>query len=83
MCLDLTFIEDGNSDTLPNKSQLINFEKRMMISKVIQKIQLYQKKPYDFMRLGDVQKYLRAMDTQLLTEDQAYQLSLKLEPRTG
>ncbi|CAG8769421.1 2943_t:CDS:2, partial [Ambispora leptoticha] len=39
---DLTFIEDGNPDTLKKDRALINFSKRMKTAEVIREIQQYQ-----------------------------------------
>jgi hypothetical protein len=41
---DLTFIEDGNADTVHNG--LINFDKRRFLANVISEIQQYQQTPY-------------------------------------
>eukprot|EP01114_Cavostelium_apophysatum_P014905 TRINITY_DN3971_c0_g1_i2.p1 TRINITY_DN3971_c0_g1~~TRINITY_DN3971_c0_g1_i2.p1 ORF type:complete len:622 (-),score=142.26 TRINITY_DN3971_c0_g1_i2:1171-3003(-) len=55
---DLTFIEDGNLDMIGN---LINFEKRFMVYRVLLEVLTYQQKPYNFRvipRIGkDVQTF--------------------------
>jgi len=76
---DLTFIEE-NSDQLENG--LINFEKSQMIAKVIVQIQQYQQKPYMFYLVPQIQQYMdQALSSGLLNEREAFDLSLKIEPR--
>ena len=43
---DLTFIEDGHPDFLPERSDAINFIKYQQLSVVIQDLQQYQQKMY-------------------------------------
>eukprot|EP00911_Craspedida_sp_UC1_P000321 UC1_evm3s244 len=59
---DITFIEDGNPDYLPldgqaAESSLINFKKRRLVAKVIDKVQQYQNKPYNLAREDTVRRY--------------------------
>jgi len=83
---DLTFIENGNPDQLPNG--LINFEKSQMIAKVIVQIQQYQQKPFMFYIVPQIQTFLDQFNTSrngshshLLDDKEAWELSLKIEPR--
>jgi len=83
---DLTFIEDGNPNQLPNG--LINFEKSQMIAKVIVQIQQYQQKPFMFYIVPQIQTFLDQFNSSmngshshLLDDKQAWELSLKIEPR--
>lgn len=77
---DLTFIEDGNPNKLPNTS-LINFTKRKMVYEVVEKIRNFQIacqykgiKPNTKI-LSNITGYKR------MTEDEMYKLSLVLEPK--
>jgi len=75
---DLTFIDEGNLDLLKD-TQLINFEKRSMIAKVITEIQLFQQQPYCFRPVQLLQRYLSNL--KCISESEAYRLSLQFEPR--
>ena len=45
--VDIFFVEEGNNDIdLESPFGLINFEKRLMIAKVITDLRLYQQKGY-------------------------------------
>jgi len=74
---DLVFIDDGNPDKL--ESGLVNFEKNYLLYKVIKEIQLYQQTAYLFQPVEDIQNYL--LDLRSYDEKEAYNLSLKCEPR--
>ena len=76
---DLTFIEEGNPDNLPDGS--INFTKRQRLSEVIAEIQTYQNTPYFLKELTFVRDYL--YNVEALPEEQCYKLSLKREGRRG
>ena len=76
---DLTFIEEGNPDNLPDGS--INFTKRQRLSEVIAEIQTYQNTPYFLRELTFVRDYL--YNVEALPEEQCYKLSLKREGRRG
>jgi len=83
---DLTFIEDGNPDFIIRKSgsiKLINFEKRLMIFKVITNLRIYQSKHYQLAPLSVVQEFLQdaAMKANLCDVNEAYKVSLLREPR--
>lgn len=73
---DLTFIEDGNPDLIGN---LINFQKREMVSKVIIELQVYQQTPYNLTVIPKISSLLKRLPVK--TEKELYQLSLLREPR--
>jgi hypothetical protein len=85
---DLTFIELGNPDYLP-ESSYINFEKRRKAYHVICDIQKYQRVPFEFVPVYSVQRWLDAIgaggDTpgvgKLSADDELYDMSLAVEPR--
>jgi len=51
---DLTFIEDGNKDFLGN-GDFINFDKRLKFSKVVLELHQFQKKPFVFQPIKQLQ----------------------------
>eukprot|EP01133_Synstelium_polycarpum_P012343 gene12343-14475_t len=53
---DLTFIEEGNKDTLENG--LINFYKNRMVAGVIKEIQQYQQQPYNLLPVPEISNLL-------------------------
>jgi hypothetical protein len=73
---DLTFIEDGNPDTIDGQ---INFKKRELVFKVIQEVQLYQSQPYTYPVVEPIATFLA--DLPNLGEKELHELSLLLEPR--
>eukprot|EP01135_Chromosphaera_perkinsii_P009933 Nk52_evm26s1967 gene=Nk52_evmTU26s1967 len=75
---DLTFIEDGNNDNLPNG--LINFAKRRLFCEVIRSLRFLQQTPYPFAQVTTIQSFLQNIGTNL-TEDEMYKMSLDAEPR--
>lgn len=80
---DLTFIEDGTSDTLPspNGNTLINFAKRRRVASVIAEIQLHQNQPYNLQAVATIQDYL--MNVPCCEEEEAFNKSLEIEPRNA
>jgi len=79
---DLTFLEQGTTDVLPSNTELINFAKRQKIALVIREIQQYQQTPYLLHTIPDIQQYLlNPHDVELLDPDQAFNMSLLIEPR--
>lgn len=83
---DLTFIEDGNPDTVQSKAVnsrqselLINFTKRQLLTTVIMEMQTCQQQPYQFKTVGVLRDYLLAFP--VLPGQQVYEYSLKREPR--
>lgn len=75
---DLLFIEEGNPD---NKDEKINFEKRIMYTKIIKQIQFFQQLSYSSNLKEDkiIQKCLENLHS--LDNETAYQLSLICEPK--
>lgn len=78
---DLTFIEDGNPDQLQSDPRLINFSKRQRLADVILEIQTFQKMPYNFERIPEIETFLRNKFQKQMTDQQRYDRSLALEPR--
>eukprot|EP01119_Soliformovum_irregulare_P004557 TRINITY_DN1560_c0_g1_i1.p1 TRINITY_DN1560_c0_g1~~TRINITY_DN1560_c0_g1_i1.p1 ORF type:complete len:1166 (+),score=383.87 TRINITY_DN1560_c0_g1_i1:136-3633(+) len=74
---DLTFIEDGNSDLIDGG--LINFDKRRLLASVIAEIQQYQLQSYAFAEIPPIRDFL--LSVKGMDEDEAYGLSLSIEPR--
>ncbi|KAJ3007665.1 hypothetical protein HKX48_008993 [Thoreauomyces humboldtii] len=78
---DLTFVEDGNPDSLSAAPHLINFAKRQKTADVLREIQQYQNQPYVLMAVPELQQWLRsALDTAVEDND-LYNVSLEMEPR--
>ena len=50
---DLTFIEDGNKDTL-SKTEFVNYDKRLKYAQVLQEIQHFQRVPYLFQAVPQI-----------------------------
>lgn len=75
---DLTFIEEGNPSSY-REGELINFNKRQMVYKVLQEIILFQSIGYTIEPKEPIYSYL----TQLpyLPEKDLYDLSSLREPR--
>jgi hypothetical protein len=75
---DLTFIEDGNPD---KRGEMINFDKRCMLGKVLREILRFQSVRYAFQPVPALQWFLANAGQASLSEKQAYDLSLEREPR--
>jgi hypothetical protein len=73
---DLTYVEDGAAD---RDGHLINFQKLSKIAEYILEIQQYQQGAYNFVPISILQTYVLKM--KLLTDDEAFDLSFKYEPR--
>lgn len=78
---DLTFIEDGNSNTLKLNKVLINFAKRAKTAEVIREIQQFQSSLYQLKPVKEIQDFIRSNLKSTRDEEQLYKESLKLEPR--
>eukprot|EP01104_Vermistella_antarctica_P014558 TRINITY_DN460_c0_g3_i1.p1 TRINITY_DN460_c0_g3~~TRINITY_DN460_c0_g3_i1.p1 ORF type:complete len:1428 (+),score=393.76 TRINITY_DN460_c0_g3_i1:424-4707(+) len=76
--MDLTFIEDGNPDMIGN---LINFEKRKFVYRVITIIQKFQHTPYNLKEVNLIQEIIKRCPK--YDEKMLYKLSLELEPRNA
>mmetsp|Transcript_26275 Transcript_26275/g.29252 ORF Transcript_26275/g.29252 Transcript_26275/m.29252 type:complete len:1079 (-) Transcript_26275:138-3374(-) len=75
---DLTFIEEGNPDTIRG---LVNFYKRRLISETIRMIQQFQQGNYNFNQQPRIQKKLNKK--KILKEMDLYECSEYLETRPG
>ncbi len=83
---DLTFVEDGNPSFLPSDDEsaerLINWEKRRMLGKVLQDVRKFQSTPYALVPVPALQSFLATEAGAMpLSDKEAYELSLRLEPR--
>ena len=86
---DLTFIEDGNPETLPNASpltpggiavsQLVNFERLAMVYGVLKEVLLFQQQSYGLAVLEPINTLLISLP--FATEKNLYEISLLREPR--
>jgi len=80
---DLTFMEDGNPDTVDRdtRHQLINFQKHMMIYKSIDALLRYQNSA-DYASIAKAEPlYTFLYELPTLDENALYSLSLEREPR--
>ncbi|KAI0036552.1 ras guanine nucleotide exchange factor domain-containing protein [Vararia minispora EC-137] len=79
----LTFIQDGAPNNLPG--DLVNFRKRGKAAEVIQEIQKWQSRPFNFQRVDPIfdyiQQQLNKFDDTPDINDFFWTLSLDLEPR--
>eukprot|EP00011_Vannellida_sp_DIVA3-517-6-12_P003037 CAMPEP_0114626520 /NCGR_PEP_ID=MMETSP0168-20121206/11824_1 /TAXON_ID=95228 ORGANISM="Vannella sp., Strain DIVA3 517/6/12" /NCGR_SAMPLE_ID=MMETSP0168 /ASSEMBLY_ACC=CAM_ASM_000044 /LENGTH=481 /DNA_ID=CAMNT_0001837827 /DNA_START=50 /DNA_END=1492 /DNA_ORIENTATION=- len=79
---DLTFIEDGNPNTVEDGQ--INFEKTKLLGSVIRDVQQYQQYAYSIRKVPSIVRYLRkAMVLPEDPDDTIYDLSLQVEPRAA
>jgi len=76
---DITFIEDGNKDTINN---LINFRKRELVSDVILEIQMYQPLKHRF-ETNPLMMHLLNQLPHHVDNEKLYELSLLREPRNA
>ncbi|KAJ3086621.1 hypothetical protein HK102_012820 [Quaeritorhiza haematococci] len=88
---DLTFIELGNPDFLP-ETHYVNFEKRRKVYELIREIQGYQLTPFPFQSVPVLNELITGLGggngeggtlpgQSLMNEDDLYDLSLVYEPR--
>lgn len=89
---DLTFLELGNPDFLPD-SHYINFDKRRKVYSLIKEIQKYQRSPYVLLPIPQIQEFMAKLgDTSgaavgwqesiiIMTEEELYNKSLEFEPK--
>ncbi|CAJ0917345.1 1483_t:CDS:2 [Entrophospora sp. SA101] len=77
---DLTFIEDGNQNTLKKQKNLINFSKRMKTAEVIREIQQYQV-PYNLSPVHEIQLFLTSHIEDSNDSSDFYDKSLAIEPK--
>ena len=76
--IDLTFIEDGNPDTVDGK---INFEKRALYYKSIELLFRCRNDGYNLTLVPEVQEMIANIAPH--TEDELYSMSLEREPRNA
>ena len=76
---DMVFIDEGNSDFLPDHPTFINFSKRQRYAAVIQQMMHYKQEPYNFLAIPMIQQFIE--NVQFLSEEERYQQSLKIEPK--
>ncbi|CAF0918598.1 unnamed protein product [Adineta steineri] len=75
---DLTFIEESSQDV--SETDLINFSKMRMKTHIISEVRRFQSATFKIKHNPRICAYL-LNTSRLLSEDQCYVLSLKLEPR--
>lgn len=77
---DLTFINEGTPDLIEGQ---INFRKRILWYTVVSKLLSFQRVPYPFEPVPEIQQLLRDIThpKELLDEEQLYQRSLQVFPR--
>ncbi|KAH3766116.1 Ras guanine nucleotide exchange factor [Pelomyxa schiedti] len=73
---DLTFIDEGNPDTIDN---MINFDKRILVYNVLSLIQQRQHQTYTFPIVEPLHTFLQELPS--LPDKTLYQLSLLRKPR--
>jgi hypothetical protein len=86
--LDLTYMEDGNPDTI---GQLINFAKRRLVHTLIREVQQYQDLNFNFKPVEEIETLLKKVLFTSLAEtagksmkeyeDWLFEVSLTREPR--
>jgi hypothetical protein len=89
---DLTFLELGNPDFLPD-SHFINYEKRRKVYQLIKEIQKYQHSPFTLTAIPQIQEFLKKIgetkgapvgweeSNPIMTEEELYQKSQLYEPK--
>lgn len=77
---DLTFIQDGNPDYLPN-STLINFHKRQLLADVLREITVFQSARYNFFDVPAISVFLETLRSAPTDDMEFFERSLELEPR--
>jgi son of sevenless-like protein len=78
----LTFIQDGAPNNVGN---LVNFRKRQKAAEVIEEIQKWQSKPFNYAKVDQIHDYimecLNKFDNRPDVSDEFWNLSLEREPR--
>jgi len=78
----LTFIQDGAPN---NIGTLVNFRKRQKAAEVIEEIQKWQSKPFNYVKVDQIHDYimecLNKFDNRPDVSDEFWNLSLEREPR--
>ncbi|GME89228.1 unnamed protein product [Ambrosiozyma monospora] len=80
---DLRFLTDGNPDYLHNNRSIINYNKRMNLTKTINDILKFSQHAYNFREVKEIKKYLAEVWANLQDDEALYEMSLKLEPRVS
>jgi hypothetical protein len=79
----MTFTDDGNADhrLSPNGRKLINFDKYVKITRILNEIDQFQT-GYKLQEVDEIQTYLaKTLDTIEQDDEVFYDLSLKREPK--
>jgi hypothetical protein len=74
---DLVFLESLGKDKLD--VDMINFQKFQKISSYVIELQTYQRQPYNFLPIPEIQLMIKNYEG--FDEETAYQMSLVCEPR--
>ncbi|XP_045030323.1 ras-specific guanine nucleotide-releasing factor 1 isoform X1 [Daphnia magna] len=77
---DLSFIEEGTPDF--TEDGLLNFSKMRMVAHVIREIRHFQSTSYKIEHSSKVNSYLLDVNN-LVDDEDLYQMSLEIEPRTS
>lgn len=72
-------VEEGNSNLLLDKPNLINFEKKRRQAWVIKEVLKFNQIPFNFNVESKIQNFLKKMD--VLDEQTLHQFSLLCEPK--
>lgn len=81
---DLTMVDTGNPDKVTMEGspiELVNFVKLRKTAVIIKQMQLFQQTSYSLEIVAQIQNLLTAMKASNIQEEEAYQVSLKVEPR--
>jgi len=81
---DLTFIDDGNPERIESEHYpegLINFIKLRKTALIIKDIQHFQQTGYPNQVVPPIKQFLLNMTSNTINPDEAYRISLQLEPR--
>ena len=73
---DIIFIQDGNADVVDG---LVHWSKFSMLRTAISNIRSFQSRPYNFVVVENLQRYLNRVP--IVGDDETYGMSLRLEPR--
>ena len=75
---DLVFLETCGKTVL--EDDLINFEKLQRVSSYVTELQVYQKTPYNFKPVKEIQDHIKSFPT--FTSEALFEMSLACEPKT-
>lgn len=73
---DLVFLDSGSKTKI---GDMINFQKCLKMTGYIVELQIYQQSQYALEAVYEIQEYIK--NYYAMSEDDAYSLSLQLEPR--